>query len=580
MTMNAVPSPLLAATTHEIWQSLLEILLLLGLAMILGTVAERLRQSAIVGYLIAGAIIGPSVLGLVSNQQDIFNIAELGVALLLFSIGLEFSPKRLLSLGKIPLMAGPLQVVLTLILGAVVSWILGMEFPAALVIGAMVALSSTACVLRILTDRAEIDSPYGRISLGILLIQDVAVVPLMLLVTVLTTGGTVAAVFWRLTLAVASASLLLVAFYGIFNYLAPKLLKLKTWHRNRDLPILLAVVMAMGSAWAAHRLGLSPAMGAFVAGVLLAVSPFAVQIRADIEPVKTILVTLFFAAVGMFGDVVWLIQHVVLVCGVVSAIVLGKGVLVAIVTRFSGGRTQFAIASAFCLAQVGEFSFVLATIARGNEAENSILSDMSFRAIVSATIISLLITPYLIALAPHAGAWLERRLRHLLKSKTSDLQAGESLTVEPVGNEPGRRDSIFIIGFGPAGQRAAEDLMSSHQNQLVVIDINPDNIEIAQRYGLAAHIGDATQSDILDHAGIQRANLVIITVPSPLTSRKLVHLVRHHASDAIILARARYHVHRWQLVHAGAHVVVDEEDRVGHELAAEVRAALNEQNVD
>ena len=414
---------------------------------------------------------------------------------------------------------------LTLILGAIVSWMLGVEFPAALVIGAMVALSSTACVLRILTDRAEIDSPYGRISLGILLIQDVAFVPLMLLVTVLTTGGTVAGVLWQLALAVASASLLIVVFYGLFNHVAPKLLKLKTWRRNRDLPILLAVVMAMGSAWAAHRLGLSPAMGAFVAGVLLAVSPFAVQIRADIEPLKTILITLFFAAVGMFGDVVWLVQHVGLVCGVVLAIVLGKGMLVAIVTRLSGGRTQFAIASAFCLAQVGEFSFVLATIARGDGAENSILSDTSFRAIVLATIISLLTTPYLIALAPHAGAWLERWLRRLRKSKTTDLQAGESQTVEPVGNEPGRRDSIFIIGFGPAGQRAAEDLISSHGDQLVVIDINLDNIEIAQRYGLAAYVGDATQTEILEHAGIQRANLVIITVPSPLTSRKLVHLV-------------------------------------------------------
>lgn len=574
--MNAFPSPLVAATTHEIWHSLLEILLLLGLAMILGTFAERLRQSAIVGYLIAGTVIGPSVLGFVSNQQEIFNIAELGVALLLFAIGLEFSPKRLLSLGKIPLIAGPLQVVLTLTAGAIVSWMLGLAFPAALVIGAMVALSSTACVLRILTDRAEIDTPYGRISLGILLIQDVAVVPLMLLVTVLTTGGTVAAVLWQLALAVASASLLIAAFYVLFNYVAPNLLRLKTWRRNRDLPILLAVVMAIGSAWVAHRLGLSPAMGAFVAGVLLAVSPFAVQIRADIEPVKTIMVTLFFAAVGMFGDVVWLFQHLGLVCGVVAAIVLGKGMLIAIVTRFSRGRMQFAIASAFCLAQVGEFSFVLATIARGDGAGNSILSDTSFRAIVSATIISLLITPYLIAVAPHAGAWFERCLRRLRKGKTADIEAGEGEIVD----EPGRRDSIFIIGFGPAGQRAAEDLISSHQNQLVVIDINPDNIEIAQRYGLAAHIGDATQSEILEHAGIHRANLVIITVPSPLTSRKLVHLVRQHASGAIIFARARYHVHRWQLVHAGAHVVVDEEDRVGHELAAQVLASLNEQSVD
>ena len=139
---------------------------------------------------------------------------------------------------------------------------------------------------------------------------------------------------------------------------------------------------------------------------------------------------------------------------------------------------------------------------------------------------------------------------------------------------------IFIIGFGPAGQRAAEDLIASHQEQLVTIDLNPNNMDIARRYGLAPHIGDATQSEILLHAGIQRANLVIVTVTSPSTSRKLINLVRYHASDAIIFARARYHVHRWQLVHAGAHVVVDEDDQVGHQLAADVLVTLNEKPVD
>jgi CPA2 family monovalent cation:H+ antiporter-2 len=455
-----------------------------------------------------------------------------------------------------------------------------MEFAAALVVGAMVALSSTACVLRILVDRAEVDSPYGRISLGILLVQDAAVVPLMLLVTILTAGGTVWSTLWRLVLAAASAALLIAAFYGLFHYVTPKLLRLKTWRRNRDLPILLTVVMALGSAWVAHRFGLSPAMGAFVAGVLLAISPFAVQIRADIEPLKTILVTLLFASVGMFGDAWWFLQNLGVVCGLVLAIVLGKGMLVAAVTRLSGGRTQFSVASAFCLAQVGEFSFVLAIIARGDGAENSILSDAAFRGIVSATIISLLITPYLIAVAPHAGAWFERCIRRCFKTKQDRREAAEGETVVPTANKPGRRDLIFIVGFGPAGQRAAEDLIASQHEQLVVIDLNPDNIDIARRYGLATHIGDATQSEILLHAGIQRANLVIITVPSPSTSQKLVHLVRHHASDAIIFARARYHVHRWQLVHAGAHVVVDEEDQVGHQLATDVLTALNEKPTD
>ena len=219
--MTAFPCPILAAAPNDVWQSLLEILLLLGMAMVLGTLAERLRQSAIVGYLIAGSIIGPSVLGLVSNQQDIFAIAELGVALLMFAIGLEFSPKRLWGLGKTPLIAGILQVVSTLIVGAVASLAFGVGISAALVIGSLIALSSTACVLGILEDRAEIDSIYGRMSLGVLLIQDIAFVPLLLLVTILTKGGTVATMLWQLTVAVASAALLVVVFYGLFNHVAP-----------------------------------------------------------------------------------------------------------------------------------------------------------------------------------------------------------------------------------------------------------------------------------------------------------------------------------------------------------------------
>jgi len=573
--------PIFAATGHDVWHSLLEILLLLGLAMILGAVAEWLRQSAIVGYLIAGTIVGPSVLGLVSEQKDIAHVAELGVALLLFTIGLEFSFQRLMNLGRAPLVAGLFQVALTLLIGAAVSTAAGLRPGESVVVGAMVAMSSTACVLRILADRAEIDSPHGRLALGILLVQDAGVIPLMLLVTLLTTGGTLFNLLWQLDLTIISALVLLVGLYVFFTHVAPRLLLFTTWQRNRDLPILLALVMALGAAWAAQRLGLSPALGAFVAGVLLGASPFAVQIRADVEPVKTILVTLFFATVGMFGDAVWLLQNIGLVTIVVAAIVAGKVVITFVAVAVCRRRLQLAGATALCLAQVGEFSFVLATIARGEGVEAGIMSDTVFRAMVMATIISLLITPYLIALAPLADVWLVRLQRgwRARRASAPGPPAAQLLSVPP-GDESAARDRIFVFGFGPAGQRAAEDLLAAHHSQLVVVDINPDNTQVAERYGLNALIGDASQSEILQHAKIQRASLVIITIPTPAVSRRLVHLVRHHAPHAMIFVRARYHMHRWQLAHAGADVVVDEEDRVGHELAARVLEMLDEPAVD
>ncbi len=571
-------SPLFAlAEARDFWQWTLEILLLLAAAMVLGAVAERLRQSAIVGYLIAGAVIGPNMLGVVAQQQDLFAIAELGVALLLFTIGLEFAPQRLWGLGRLAFLAGLLQVPVTMALATVVCRLAGMPLAAATVVGAMVAMSSTACVLRILADRAEMDSPHGRICLGILLVQDAAVVPLLVVVTVLSAGKGGLGPWWQLGLVTVSAFVLAGVFYVLFARVAPRLMQLRTWLRNRDLPILLAIVMALGSTWAAHQAGLSPALGAFLAGALLAASPFAVQIRADVEPVKTILVTLFFASMGMFGDFGWLLEHAGLVFTVVAAVILGKAAVVAAITRLIGAYFPFAVASGLCVAQIGEFSFVLATVARGENGNGALLSDTAFRAIVSATLISLLVTPYLIAAGPRLGYRLHRAfheaLRRLRRRATrAGGQPDKPLApdAQPEGDEAqgGPEDLILVVGFGPAGQRAAEQLAATCAVQVAVLDLNIENVRLAERCGLAAYAGDATQVEVLQHAGLHRAAAVIVTVPTPRASRRLIALIRHHAPAALIVARARYHIHRWQLVHAGAHVVVDEEDEVGHHLAA------------
>lgn len=553
-----------------VWYSLLDILILLGAAMVLGAVAERLRQNAIVGYLLAGMFVGPHALGWVTSQEDIFGMAEMGVALLLFAIGLEFSPARLLSLGRLPLIAGPLQLLTTMAAGAAVDLALGLPTASAVVMGSLLALSSTACVLRLLNDRAEIDSPYGRTSLGILLVQDVAVVPLMFVVTVLARGGTAAVMAWELTVTLLSSALLVGTFYVVFNYVAPRLLLLRTLGRNRDLPILLAVVMALGSAWVAQRLGLSPALGAFVAGVLLGVSPFAVQVRADIQPVQTVLVTLFFACVGMFADAAWLVDHLGLVLLLAAAIAGGKACLTAIIVRACGQPLQLAVASGLCLAQVGEFSFVLAIIARGDPAMPGVLSENTFRAFVSATILTLLLTPYLVALAPTSGAWLRRALRWLWPTAA----AAAEVQAEQAERPTGERDLILIVGFGPAGQRAVEDLLSVYQERMVVVDLNHENVQLARQYGVAAVIGDATQTEILEHAGLYRAGIVVVAIPSPVAARNLVNVVRQLAPHAMLVVRSRYHIHRWAFVQAGADVVIDEEDEVGHRLGLEVAQLL------
>ncbi len=239
---------LLVIVDFGVWDALRDVLLLLAVALMLGTIAGRLRQSVIVGYLIAGTVVGPNVLGWISKQQEIYYIAELGVALLLFVIGLEFSPQRLLELGKRSLGIGVLQICVT----AATIWAIvracGVNSQEAVVIGMMIALSSTACVLRLLKDRAELDGIHGRAALGILLVQDVAVVPMMLTVSAMAGRQTLRSVAGELSLTALLAMVLVGTFYGLFTFVVPRLFEQRVWQRNRDLPILLAVVLALGCA--------------------------------------------------------------------------------------------------------------------------------------------------------------------------------------------------------------------------------------------------------------------------------------------------------------------------------------------
>jgi CPA2 family monovalent cation:H+ antiporter-2 len=565
----------LGAAEVGVWDPLWDMLLLLAVALLLGTLAERLGQSVIVGYVLAGTLVGPSVLGWISQDDQILHIAELGVALLLFVIGLEFSPRRLWELGRTTSGVGPLQVAVTTAAATGAAMLFALGVAESLVIGMMVAMSSTACVLRLLADRAEIESLHGRAALGVLLVQDVAVVPMMLLVSAMVGGAAIGTIAWKLSMSLVLGLLLIGVFYLLFNVVAPRLLALKTWRRNRDLPVLLAVIMATGSAWAANRLGLSPALGAFAAGVLLAVSPFATQIRADVRPLSTLLVTLFFASIGMFGDPLWLVQNWLLVGGIVLAIIVGKPLIIVLLARGFGQPWRYAAATGLCLAQVGEFSFVLATIAQKSDAGGAaLMSETTFRAMVSATIVTLLVTPYFVAAAPWAGAFFERLI--LRKKQHGPAAPAESPAGEPKGAGESGADNILIIGFGPAGQRVAEGLMHRYEKQMTVLDLNTDNIGVARRYGLAGHLGDATQSDVLEHAGIHVARVVVIALPDQRTTRELIYQVRDLAPNAYIIARCRYHVRHWELLLAGAHEVVDEEDQVGRRLAAEVRQVLGD----
>jgi CPA2 family monovalent cation:H+ antiporter-2 len=533
-----------------IWETLAKLVLLLAVAFVLGVAALRFKQSAIIGYLLAGTILGSALF----DREALAHWGELGVSLLLFSIGLEFSFGRLRRLGGVTLAGGILQVTVTLAVFALLFAFRG-GAGAALAWGEMVAVSSTAIVLRILMDRAEMDSVSGRSALGILLLQDIAVVPLVLSITVLSHGGSTQAVALAVGKATAAAGGLVVLFYGLFYHLIPRVLMRRGLFADREMVVLLAIILAFGSAWAAHTMGLSPALGAFLAGMLLAESPFASQIRADVGSLRTLFVTLFFTSIGMLADPKWFLANwpeVLLWLGVVfsgkALIIFGIGVALKM-------SPASALATGITLAQIGEFSFVLATEARNG----GLIDDHIFSLAVSVTILSMFLAPYMVTYARPAA----RRIVGMFSPP------GRPPAFEHAAVSPAQTPGVFIVGFGPAGRKVARALLEKGIYPHV-IELNPRSVKAALRMGLQVHLGDASHADIITHAGIHGACVIVVTVPDPRSAKRILQNIHALSPGTSVIVRSRYHIATRELWELGAAFAVDEENVVGRELARQV----------
>jgi len=545
---------LAAAAGHsEIWDVLFQLVILLASALTIGMLFERFGQSAILGYLLAGMFLGPGVFNLVSAESGVPVIADLGVSMLLFAIGLEFSARRLFGLGPAAIYGGTFQVAGTLGIAALICLAFGAEGKTALAFGCAVALSSTACVLRVLTDRSELEAVHGRTALGILLLQDVAVVPLVLFVTMLGGEGSLVEVGIGLLKAAGLIIGLVTGFLLLAKYVLPYIMRELSLARDRELLVLLSVVLAIGSALAAHKLGLSPALGAFMAGMMLAESPFATQIRSDIGGLRIIFITLFFASVGMLGDPVWIAENFIPVLGVTALLLAGKTVIITIVGLIFRLPLRYAFAAGLVLAQVGEFGVVIARVAQSTE----LIDNHLFRLLVSSTLVTLFITPFLIRKAIPLGGKIESLF---IRNTGSDEKW------EDHGEIKEGKELVFIVGFGPSGQRVAEDLKDHPEVSPLIIDMRQDNIDLARSMGHRAVLGDAGSVDFLIHHGISNARAIVVTIPDPRTSTRIVESVRNLNADVSIVARARYHMFVDDLEEAGATIAVDEEYLTGQRL--------------
>jgi len=543
-----------------IWETLAKLVLLLSAAFLLGVGARRLKQSAIIGYLLAGTILGPTLF----DRQALSDWGELGVALLLFSIGLEFSFGRLKRLGSGALIGGILQVAVTLGLFALIFSFWGATGPA-VAWGAMVAVSSTAIVLRLLMDRAEMDSLSGRAALGILLLQDIAVVPLVLTLTVMSHGGSSRDVALRIGQTIAAAGGLVAVFYGLFYHLIPRLLMRRGLFADRELVVLLAIILAFGSAWAAHFLGLSPALGAFLAGMLLAGSPFSSQIRADVGSLRTLFVTLFFTSVGMLADPAWFLANWIEVLAWLTVVFVGKALIIFGIGVILKMSPVSALAAGITLAQIGEFSFVLATEAR----TGGLIDEKLFSLAVSVTILSMFLAPYMVTYARPLARWLIGFFAPSVRSRDTDR--GEPSSA--------RHGGVFIVGFGPSGRKVARALMD-HGLKPEVIELNPASVKAARAMGLTVHLGDAASEEVLSHAGITGSCVIVVTVPDSRSAKRILQNVHALSPASAVIVRSRYNISTMDLWELGAAFVVDEENVVGLEIARQVIEYLKDSDPD
>lgn len=531
------------------WQLLLNLLTLLTPAVLLGLVFERLRQSAIVGYLLAGMLVGPGALGYVRTGPEVLAIAEMGVAILLFTIGLEFSLKRLLRVGRIGIGGGTIQVFFTIALGTLVGLAFGLPAPAALAMAGIFAFSATAAVLQVLRDRHEVDAMHGRGAIAVQLMQDFWLVPVVLALPLLGQRTTAEAPIEAFGETMIQFALVVGVIAILTMNVIPRLLTSKAMARNRELPILIAVVSCLGAALAAKAIGVSPSLGTFVAGILLAESRYAEQIRADVQSLRTTFMTLFFASIGSLADLPWTVAHVGLVLTVTAVVIAGKTFAAYVSVRLFMRSAVYALAVAICLCQVGEFSFVLAQIA----LQSGAISEDLFQLVLSVTVLTLIATPPLVSRAPHLAYGFARLL-----SPAEALSRGMRVTRA----ETGRSGHVVIVGFGDAGHEAASRL-DEVGCRVAVIEIDPRLANKASERGYSAVIGDASHRQILEHAGCERAACLVIAVPDALIARRIIVQAQSIAPHVPIVARARYHRFADELDVAGASVVVDEERLVG-----------------
>jgi len=540
---------------HEL---LRDLLILFGFATVIAVLLQRARQSTIVAYLLTGLLVGPSGLKLITNREAIELMAEIGVILLLFTIGIEFSLKKLWRMRQVVLGAGSRQVGLTILVTLSLAFLVGYPWRQSLFWGFLVAASSTAIVLKLLFDRQEVESPHGRAIVGILLFQDLCVVPMMALIPAFTAPSREVALTILLALGKALAVvgfILLVA-----HYFFPPLWRTIVRLRNKEIFLIATIFFSLGTAWVAGQLGLSLALGAFLAGLALSESEFAHQILSEILPFRDSFSSLFFISVGMLINLSFAAENWTLVAAVATGIFVVKAFSGAASVLTLGFPLRLSLLVGLALAQVGEFSFIL--LQQG--AALNLMNETAYQTFLAAAVITMMVTPVVIQGSP------------ALAVRLSEVPALRRFFPEPSQAELEEKalplsGHAIVCGYGLNGRLAA-GVLSRVRIPYLVLETNPETVQQAAVIGEQIFFGDGSNHEILSKAGVDRARAIVFAISDPFVLGRAVANARAMNPRLTIIVRTKRLEDAPELERAGASQVISEE----LEAAAEIIICLLE----
>ncbi len=532
-----------------------DIVVIFALSVAVLLIFHRLRAPTIVGFLLTGILAGPNGLGLINASEQVSVLAEIGVVLLLFSVGMEISLKDLLKIKKYVLVGGSLQVTLTIL--AVYAILSRMQIPSGevLILGFLISLSSTAIVLRIIQKKEQFDSIYGRTTLSILIFQDLAVVPMMLIVPLL--PGAVQTTQQSPWPIVAKVLILIVLVIVSAKWIVPKALYHIAKTGDRELFLLSIVAICLSVAWISSLSGLSLGLGAFFAGLIISESPYSHQAFGNVMPLRDAFTSFFFISIGMLLDLDYLLAnplYIILAAAVVMAL---KAVIAGLSVSLLGLPLRISVLVGLALSQIGEFSFILSKTG----FDSGIISEDVYQLFLDVAVLTMGATSILMAVSPRvADGFLRLPIPHRLKNGRLPMAAAK---------DPQWKDHLVIIGYGVNGRNVALSARSEGI-AFVIVEMDPEIVAEEEKKGEPIHFGDASQEVVLRYVGIRSARVVAIAISDPAATRRITELARRMNPDLFIIVRTRYLDEMGPLKKLGADEVIPEEFETSMEIFARV----------